>query len=238
MKAEVFGASAGVTSTVTSRKRCFIALSGLMVVIPLGSVPSATALKTTFTETDAGKLFFLELSCGVTTSETVFLGRRVSRIRVERPQVGHVVDNELGEPIGTISGVKIVRRGSRRSVRFSVIGSGELCASPDVTDPFAEDVRYRVRYRYRIPKRRFQDCGSIAWDYTRTDIRANGYVKTCRKARKVARVWRQNWSGSGFPFETHTRQSVGYTCRFSSGGLIHRVSCRKGRGVIRWSWAD
>jgi|SRR5215207_3217880 len=210
------------------------------VAVVLVVAASALALDTVRSTVASGYTFWGSLTCGSTSSDTVSLGRGAFGTEVVRPQLGRAIyDDAYGDRIGTLTEVTPFRRDGRGYVRFSVTGGETLCDPNAYLDEgYPEEVPYRIAYSYSIPRSRMQFCGNLAWFYTRTDINANGYVATCRKARRVARSWARRSNAVCHLGRCPTIVASGYTCRYSTGSYTLHVKCRRGRAIVRWSWGD
>jgi hypothetical protein len=180
----------------------------------------------------------------VPATDQIFLARRVWHINVHHPKVGAAIFRESDRArIGTITSVTVIQHaGGGKSVRFVATGGFALCEpsaqgfAVDVLDPW-----FGIRFRYRLLKRQMQTCeAALPWFHRDTveEVRANGYVITCRKARRVALTWKRSAQAACRPGYCPTISAGGYACRDRIHLGAVEVSCRRGRAIIRWHWLD
>jgi hypothetical protein len=100
-------------------------------LITLGCAVSAAALQVTGVENHS--VTFSGTGCGAPDAVKIRLPKRARHIRVVRPKVGQRLEStEDTSVVATVTGVRVLRKGSTRAVRLSVKGSDSACpASPN-----------------------------------------------------------------------------------------------------------
>ena len=213
----------------------------LATLVGLVAASPALGLRTVRSALEDGALSLEDtIGCGVPATDQIFLARRVSHITVHRPRVGAAIYRESDRArIGTVSSVSVIRHaGGGQSVRFVATGGFALCDpsaqgfAVDVLDPW-----FGIRYRYRLLKETMQDCGEFELYRDTGLIQANGYVATCRKARRVGRAWKRHAALCHLD-RCPTIITGGYTCHHRRALDTLYVTCRRGQAILRFWGPD
>jgi hypothetical protein len=212
----------------------------LVLTVALVGAPTAEAVTVRW-KSDHGAAFQGK-RCGDVDTVTWGLRRGAFRIRVERPTLGTLFLNDAtGKVVARLTKIEVRRRGTRRSVRFSATGAGDVCTNPASygTDGWStEEIRFLIRYRTHEAS---QACHENSASITR--LRA---TTTCRAARRVARAWsaRSRCAGSAQTGGNSTSHcafraaGVRWRCfgRLLYGGTT-KVGCRAGRRLVRFRFS-